>query len=127
MQHTNSSNRSPGIVSAGGNFGVNQPDTGPISSNTATPHNNLQPYVSTYTIIKTWLQYSQICTAVSCYPTAYPHSLRHTFTTTMLRQGADISHVQRLLGHSNISTTARYTHLVTDDIKKAHAKFLIEV
>lgn len=61
------------------------------------------------------------------YPTAYPHSLRHTFTTTMLRQGADISHVQRLLGHSNISTTARYTHLVTDDIKKAHAKFLIEV
>lgn len=61
------------------------------------------------------------------FPTAYPHSLRHTFTTTMLRQGADISHVQRLLGHSNISTTARYTHLVTDDIRKAHAKFLVEV
>lgn len=53
MQHTHFSNRSPGIVSAGGNFGVNQPDTGLISSNTATPHNNLQPYVSTYTIIKT--------------------------------------------------------------------------
>lgn len=61
------------------------------------------------------------------YPNAYPHSLRHTFTTTMLRNGATLSHVQRLLGHSNISTTQRYEHLVTDDIKKAHAKFLVEV
>lgn len=61
------------------------------------------------------------------YPNAYPHSLRHTFTTTMLRNGADISHVQRLLGHSNISTTARYTHLVTDDIHRAHSRFLTQV
>lgn len=61
------------------------------------------------------------------YPNAYPHSLRHTFTTTMLRNGATLSHVQRLLGHSNISTTQRYEHLVTDDIKKAHIKFLSRV
>lgn len=61
------------------------------------------------------------------YPNAYPHSLRHTFTTTMLRNGATLSHVQRLLGHSNISTTQRYEHLVTDDIKRAHSKYLVQV
>lgn len=61
------------------------------------------------------------------YPNAYPHSLRHTFTTTMLRNGATLSHVQRLLGHSNISTTQRYEHLVTDDIHRAHRKFLTQV
>lgn len=61
------------------------------------------------------------------YPDAYPHSLRHTFTTTLLRNGASLSHVQRLLGHSNISTTQRYEHLVTDDIKKAHKKYLAPV
>lgn len=61
------------------------------------------------------------------YPKAYPHSLRHTFTTTMLRNGATLSHVQRLLGHSSITTTQRYEHLVTDDIKRAHSKFLTRV
>lgn len=61
------------------------------------------------------------------YPNAYPHSLRHTFTTTMLRNGATLSHVQRLLGHSNISTTQRYEHLLTDDIKKAHHRYLAHV
>lgn len=61
------------------------------------------------------------------HPNAYPHSLRHTFTTTMLRQGATLSHVQRMLGHSQISTTQRYEHLVTDDIHKAHSKFLVKI
>lgn len=61
------------------------------------------------------------------YPNAYPHSLRHTFTTTMLRNGATLSHVQRLLGHSNISTTQRYEHLVTDDIHRAHTKYLVKI
>ena len=61
------------------------------------------------------------------YPNAYPHSLRHTFTTTMLRQGATLSHVQRMLGHSQISTTQRYEHLVTDDIHRAHNKFLVKI
>lgn len=61
------------------------------------------------------------------YPNAYPHSLRHTFTTTMLRNGATLSHVQRLLGHSNISTTQRYEHLLTDDIRKAHKKYLVVI
>lgn len=61
------------------------------------------------------------------YPNAYPHSLRHTFATTLIKNGATLSHVQRLMGHANVSTTQRYEHLVTDDIKKAHAKYLVSI
>lgn len=61
------------------------------------------------------------------YPEAYPHSLRHGFATTLIREGANISQVQRLLGHTHISTTQRYEHLVTEDLAAAHTKFLVRV
>ena len=51
-----------------------------------------------------------------------PHTLRHTFATHMIAAGADISHVQRLLGHSCITTTQIYLRVVQQDVKEMHER-----
>lgn len=55
-------------------------------------------------------------------PVLSPHKCRHTFATYMMRNGVDAITLQKLLGHAQLSTTAIYTHIDVDDLKRSVKK-----
>ncbi len=68
-------------------------------------------------ILKNILEEKQIKTH------ATPHTLRHTFATDLLNNGADLKSIQELLGHSDIATTSIYTHVVNNKLKEDYIKY----
>jgi integrase/recombinase XerC len=62
----------------------------------------------------------KIVTACGILTPVSPHTLRHTFATHMLDAGADLRSVQELLGHQNLSTTQKYTHVSIERLMETY-------
>lgn len=87
-----------------------------VTPNTSGDYRRLTPR-SIQRIISKYARLAGITKHVS------PHTMRHSYATDLLMNGADIRSVQSMLGHSNISTTQVYTHVTDEHLKEVFERF----
>ena len=69
-----------------------------------------------------WVILKDMCAKTSIAKEIWPHQLRHSLATHLLKNGADLRSLQLLLGHENIATVEIYTHLDTRHLRKIYDK-----
>jgi len=80
-------------------------------------HDEIITYPMAHKWIAVWGEKSGINAK---YGVLHPHRLRHAIASHLLRRGAKLPHIQKLLGHKQLSTTQKYTHLEVEDLLKAY-------
>jgi integrase/recombinase XerD len=70
-----------------------------------------------------WKIITQAAKMVGIKKNVHPHTLRHSFATHLLLNGADLRIIQEILGHTDLKTTQNYTHIDDREITKAHRTF----
>lgn len=75
------------------------------------------------TRLRFWQIIQEVCLRQGIMKSISPHSLRHSFATHLVENGADLRSVQMMLGHADIATTQIYTHVDGSRLKAAHKKY----
>lgn len=73
--------------------------------------------------IAVWSRVKAYAKAAGIEKSVSPHTLRHSFATHLLENGADLRLIQEMLGHEDIGTTDRYTHVTGHRLKTAFQTF----